>query len=78
MQRAVKGQEQLAFVGAANVYAAHPGNSQSITTMMKLACEGLCPSIRQRAGDWLFRNLNVKIVQERGNNATEAAAANLR
>jgi hypothetical protein len=78
VQRAVKGREQLVFVGAAEDYAAHPGNTQSIETMMQLAMEAVCLSIQRRARDWLFMFVNVKIVDEGGQYATEAAPACLR
>lgn len=78
MQRAVKGQEQLAFVGAAKDFVAFPGNTRSIAEMMRLALEGFCPSVRQRAVDWLFQSVGVKVVDEGVQYATEAAATGLR
>lgn len=64
MNRAVKGREQLSFVGAADQYAARPGDSEAITAMMRLACEGVTLSLRQRASDWLFRTLGVRVIED--------------
>lgn len=78
MQRAIMGQEQLAFVGAEQSFAADPRASQPIIDMMRLAMEGVCDDIRERASAWLFRNVGVKVVHERGDSATSAKAANIR
>lgn len=72
MQRAIKGREQLAFVGAASEFGASP-NSQSVACIMSLAMEATCASVRQRASDWLFRVVGVKVVDEDG--GSDAASA---
>lgn len=77
MQSAIKGTEQLAFVGAEQAFAADPRASQPITDMMRLAMEGVCDNIRERASAWLFRNVGVKVVHDGGENATPAAAESL-
>lgn len=78
MQRAVKGQDQLAFIGADSAFSVHPGNTQSIAEMMRLAMEGFCPSVRYRSRAWLLKNVGVKVVDEGVQYATEAAATGLR
>lgn len=77
VQRAVKGQENLAFAAAAAEFAAPPGNTQSIAEMMRLALEGICPDIRQRARVWL-RRVGVNVVDEGVHNAVKATATGLR
>jgi len=79
MQRVgIGGSERLAFAGAAQQYAAQPGQSQPITDMMRLACEGFCPDIRQRASDWLLRNVGVKVVHDGGEDATASETEGFR
>jgi hypothetical protein len=49
VQRAVKGQEQLAFVGAEMISPPIRATHSQSREMMRLALEGICPAIRQRA-----------------------------
>lgn len=55
-------------------FAAQPGNSKSITTMMRLACEGLTPHARRIAGRWLLMYLGVRVVESEDYNAAPSTA----
>lgn len=54
-------EELKTYQRAADDFAASPGRSESITTMMRLACEGVCLAVRQRARNWLFVQVGVRV-----------------
>jgi hypothetical protein len=66
------------FEKAATDFVADPGNTESISTMMQLAMEGVNPTRRRWAARWLHQHCNVVVVPEGVNDAAEAAATGLR
>lgn len=69
--------QRKAYEGAAKDYAADPRSATSIATMMRLASEGVQPSLRRWASQWLRVNCNIVVIvdePEGMENATPAEA----
>lgn len=62
------------FERAVHRHASNPGDSESITDMMRLACEGLNPTRRRWAAAWLFQHCNVRVLVESDDAAPAPAA----
>lgn len=78
MQAAMIASESVAFHRAREEFRAQPGNSNSITTMMRLALEGFNPHVRHLSSRWLLRMAGVRVVVDEGeDNATASTAKGL-
>lgn len=55
----LRAQERLEFERAAEQFAARPGDSEAIATMMHLAFEATQDVLRRWASQWLKKNCNV-------------------